>query len=220
MAAVFEPLTPVITHLLDKTISFIPKMWVAIFTIAILVLIDNATGFTYYRHVSNKLTEIEKLHKLQASTSDTVLRQQFLVLEQQLLSEEPWHFRLFNGLFQSINSNKTTANINKYRSSKDLSLMVITSCWLYALLIIASFFAILKFPIKGQTIKTIGAGILFILFIALIGFFQYCAFNLIPIILGNPIFNYILNVILSLHIMYLMFKINNLSGKNPFKQTS
>jgi hypothetical protein len=199
----------------DKSKTIGQRLAILISIVALLLIADYVTNFSYNIYLSNKLDRLETIHNLKTIYStDSIELKELSKIENRLLNREYYLDFLFRQAskidFKSIkssdknpqNSNVKKTNINPRRS---LFWMIISSN--YALIIAFSFF--LFYPLytdekrnKSLFITWFATIVIFILIISFITLTAY----LIPVLFQNPLWNYILNSLIHLLFIILLTK--------------
>ncbi|MFB6344118.1 hypothetical protein ACE1ET_20535 [Saccharicrinis sp. FJH62] len=222
------------THILDfiKSLFFDnSKSWgfrtaMSISIIVFLLLIDFGLKFTYNIHINNKLEQLIKIQELKDSYSnDTLKLIKIITLENRILNSKHYSEYLSDFLHkiffksETIDQNsiqKAPTTIKNAKPVRNIYWMIITSSFTYIIL----FPFILFLPLYNKESRKasgifswISSLVMFVFFIVLITWLSYR----IPLILGKPFLNYILNFII--HIIFLITLVL-LSSENQKRKTN
>lgn len=200
-----ELINSIFVYFTDKTKKFSHKTVIILFSLMLLVVVDNTLSFTYNYNTTNKIDQIQKLNMI---VSDTTLANSEIddlkVLRNDILNHKTWKDQLYNKIvaidFKSKDGNKPVvkSDIPKMVNERNYWYHFISSSWiLFIIMVIIPFVGIFdKKTSFGSTIMAL------IFFIAPIfyGFSWLFAklFSFIPVISNNPNINYIVNAILHL----------------------
>ena len=218
---------------MDKLFNFILGLFtnkergllskIAYFSIllCLLLIVDNILGFSYYLDKSNKIETLYKTSSmLQDSNIDVRTRQKIKALHEEILNRENLYslsLLFINNSFISKAKNIKAAVQSNIRSE---FIFVLTSCGFFIFMAVIS---IILFPFHQPSgfgdslLQKLGALIVFVvaLYLISIAFYQICnQFGAAPIF-GNWWFNYTLNTIFQVSIIYLVPKLNKYA--NPQK---
>ncbi|MDL5514021.1 hypothetical protein QSE00_19555 [Arenibacter sp. M-2] len=209
--------------LFDNSKSWTFRASAGVSIIGFLIITDIILDFSYNLHYNNKLSQLEIIQDLKNDyQSDTEKLNKIIILENKILTKE--HYTEFiSRNFKEI-SNRSAKNdlepdekISSKKSNISPFWMVFSSN--YALVLALPFIILL--PLYHNNSRTVGG--LFAWFaslitlgvaIAIVTWFAYQ----IPIILGNPTWNYILNFVIHTLLWILGFKIgsNEKTKSNSF----
>jgi len=187
----------------DKSRGLSHKAVLSIFVLVLIVFIDNTLSFSYYYNTSNKIEQISELNKLlENSTLKLSEERKLQNLRSQIIDRKTWKDRSWDFISQ-MNFSSESENSTEYSFEKSKEIIQErsywwhfgTSSWVWIILILMMpiVFIIDKSNSFVQTI-----GILLLIEPLLIGFAWIFAkvFSFIPILFGNPNYNYVLNAIL------------------------
>ncbi len=217
-----EELRKIIELFLDKSKHWTLRAGIFMSILGFIFIIDFCLNFSYNYHLNNKLNHLEKVNSLKIQyKNDSIKLKNIIALEKRILGKKHYSDYLFNlDLPSTFSFNDDKKNINP--KIRDLKLenndriekknipsyfwMFITSNYFFILI-----FSILIFlPLFGKqqrTLKSLSgwfAGLVSFSLIMII--VTWIAFK-IPIIDNNPIYNYILNVII--HTFFIVIIVKN-----------
>lgn len=216
MFGIFGEIKSYIDFLLDKSKSISHRLAVFISIITILIIGDYFSKFTYNIHLSNKLENLKLVSELKNTfKNDSIHYAELLTIEKRLINRE--HY--FDFIFRQASkidfiSRKVPAKSHQTNSVikinntpiRSMFWMVISST--YVLLILLIFFIL--YPIFGKDKKypylLVGWFASLIILSLVIAGITWTAY-LIPVLFGNPIWNYVLNAIIHLTITIVLVKI-------------
>ena len=204
--------------LFDNSRSWTFRAAAGISIIGFLILTDITLNFTYNISINNKIDQLEKIQTIKRDyKSDSLKLRKIILLENKIINKEHYTEFLSRNLSnisfkpyikdqkvnQSITDTKTTT-----KPIRSLFWMVLSSNILLA--IILPFLILL--PIYNKESRT-GTGILgwfaSLIMIAAIGtLITWIAYQ-IPLILDNPIWNYVLNFLIHSFFWFLIIKIGD-----------
>lgn len=200
-----ELINSIFVFFTDKTKKFSYKTIIILFSLILLVIIDNTLSFTYSYNASNKIEQIQKLNSIVSDTTLTSSEIDDLKdLRNDILNHKTWKDQLYNKIaeidFKSKDGNKPVvkSDIPKTVNERNYWYHFISSSWiLFLLMVIVPFVGL--FDKKTSFISTIMALIFFItpIFYGLSWVFAKL-FSFIPVIDNNPNINYLVNAILHL----------------------
>ena len=194
----------------DKTRGLSYKAIISIIVVAFIILIDNTLSFSYYYNTENKIEQISNINKvLIDSTLNKTEKSQLIKLRQQIINKKTWKDKTWD-LVSNIDfskenvpiENPTVEQIENQKTERSYLWHFISSSWLILILLIA-------FPFLGVLDKKTPLGQTIVILLVLEPFLYGIAwilakvFSFIPVILNNPIYNYVLNAILCIGIFAL-----------------
>ncbi len=194
----------------DKTRRLSSKAIISIIVVALIILIDNTLSFSYYYNTENKIEQVSSINKvLTDSTLNKTEKNQLLKLRQQIINRKTWKDKTWDlvsnmnfSTENTTNENHTVEKVENEITERSYLWHFISSSWLILILLIA-------FPFVGifdkKTPFAQAIGILLILepFLYGIAWIFAKVFSFIPVILNNPIYNYVLNAILCIGVFAL-----------------
>lgn len=198
--------------ILDKSKSFGFKTALFISIIGAIFITDCFFNVSYNFFVSNKLTNLERVNNLKSIyKNDSIQLENLYQIEHRLLKKQHYlDFISFHLLKIDFKSNTTDQKKNQIIKTKTKNRSIIRSrFWMtltsnYLLVILLPFMLIMpifaKDKLTGQTLLGWFASIVLICGIVL--FITWIAYQ-IPIIFGNPVWNYILNALIHTFFIFL-----------------
>ena len=204
----------------DKSQKLSRKALLIMGGVILLILIDNTLSFSYYYNTEKRIEQIQGINEI---VKDTTLsseeKNKLKKLRTELIIRKTWKnqtYELLSEIEFKSDSEEITENSDiQVQSERSYFWHFVSSGWIFLLVMIVMPFVGLAD--KNTSIGTV-IGILIViepLFFGLAWLFAK-VFSFIPILSGNPIVNYILNVILSFVILFLLTK---LSGNKKKKTT-
>jgi hypothetical protein len=177
-----------------------------------MVMADNLFSFSYYYNNSQKisqakeLTEILKEQSLTKYEKEKLLKLRRDIIEHSTWKDHAWSFFTSISFSKDAKSTTTKGNTTKSIIERSYNWHFVTSSWILILMMIFTPIALL---FDKTTPSSVGEN-LWILFITepmYLGFAWLLAkaFSYIPVIYGNPIFNYILNALICAAISLIIF---------------
>ncbi|GET23152.1 hypothetical protein JCM18694_33980 [Prolixibacter denitrificans] len=188
--------------------------------LAVLLLVNNLLGFTFYYSTNQKISQIEKIESLKENgLSDKTLDVYLSNIEKRIVDRENI-FVLFLNLFSQNQYSQNTISVDTLKNkgktvdsekfdhiapktkqdNEKNEIKVRSPFWhtvtsSYALLILLLILPFAPFGIDDLDKNTLlGIMVIFVLAAGLVWLFQYLL-GLIPVIHGKPIINYIINFI-------------------------
>ncbi|UOU98401.1 hypothetical protein MUU74_00165 [Chryseobacterium daecheongense] len=216
-----ELLNTIFIFFTDRTKKLSHKSIMILFTLVLVILIDNSLSFSYNYNNTSKLEQIEKLNSIIIdSTLSKTEKNKLITLRNNIINHETWKDKLYNKLisidFKVKDENKIIVKNDTPQNSKERNYWIhfITSSWILMILIILMpLFAIFD---KQNSSTALIFTIIFI-FEPLLYIFSWCfakLFSLIPVLYNNPFINYAVNFILHTIILLLIgFLINYHTSK-------
>lgn len=197
----------------DSEKTFIKKFYIYFLIALSLYVADNLIGFSYYQSVSSKLEKTKEINLILKDSSilskDEFTKLKLLrsdIINRKTLKDNVYSF--FSNI--SFISNKNLI-IEKPIETKpiierDFNIHFLTSASSILLLMIAFFFAGLADK-NSSLLARIGIIIIIELFLYPFTYLFSKLMFLIPVLFEKPIINYLLNLILSFGIPYLLYYI-------------
>lgn len=180
-----------------------------LFSLIILVIIDNTLSFTYNYNNSRKIEQIEKLNIVVIDTTlSNVEVNDLKKLRTNIINHKTWKDQIYNKLiaidFRSKDTNTTVVKNDTDLPKKERNYWIhfVSSSWLFVIvMIITPFIGLFD---KKTSFSSSLIAIIFIIpiFYGLSWIFAK-AFSFIPVIDNSPSINYILNSIL--HLLIFLF---------------
>ncbi len=204
--------------LFDNSKSWTFRASAGISIIGFLVLTDIILNFTYYLHTSNKIIQLEKIQIIKKEyVSDSLKLETIISLEDKILYKEHYTEFLSRNLSSiSFGSEIIEQNINRdtyeviSTSNRSRSLFWMAFSSNYLLAIILPFLIFL--PLYNKETRT-GTGVLgwfaSLIMIGAIGSLVTWISYQIPLILNNPIWNYVLNFLIHTLFWFLIIILGN-----------
>ncbi|WP_027065366.1 hypothetical protein [Maribacter sp. Hel_I_7] len=200
----------------DKSRGLSHKAVLTIFVLVLIVFIDNTLSFSYYYNTSNKIEQISELNKLlKNATLKPSEERKIQNLRSQIIDRKTWKDRSWDFIsqmgFSSESENFIEISVEK---SKEISQERSywwhfgTSSWIWIILILMMpiVFVIDK---SNSLVQSIGILLLIEPFLIGLAWIFAKVFSFIPILFGNPNYNYALNAILC----FAFFGLFSLFGK-------
>ena len=202
----------IIHFLTDKTRNLSSKALFIVFGFILLIFLDNTFSFSYYYNTSQKVTQIKEINEgLKDSTFSMSEKKKLLklrtdIIEHKTLKDKAYDY-LTNLNFETSDEEVTeTVETVELEAKRNSRIHFITSAWWLVLLFGIILFA-LPFVLLTER-KDIFTTLLAFIFMGgfayLIALLLSKVFSFIPLIDNNPMYNYILNVILSGIILLIM----------------
>jgi len=207
----------IIHFLTDKTRNLSSKALFIVFGFILLIFLDNTFSFSYYYNTSQKVTQIKEINEgLKDSTFSVSEKKKLLklrtdIIEHKTLKDKAYDY-LTNLNFETSDEEATeTVETVELEAKRNSRIHFITSAWWlvlsFGIILIALPFVLLT---ERKDIFTTLLGFIFMGgFAYLIALLLSKVFSFIPLIDNNPMYNYILNVILSGIVLLIML----LAGK-------
>ncbi|MBV7270560.1 DUF4131 domain-containing protein [Winogradskyella luteola] len=207
----------IIHFLTDKTRNLSSKALFIVFGFILLIFLDNTFSFSYYYNTSQKVTQIKEINEgLKDSTFSVSEKKKLLKLRTELIEHKTLKDKVYDYLtnlnFETSDEEATeTVETVELEAKRNSRIHFITSAW-WLVLSFGIILIALPFVLLTER-KDIFATLLGFIFLGgfayLIALLLSKVFSFIPLIDNNPMYNYILNVILSGIILLLML----LAGK-------
>ncbi|WP_417238631.1 hypothetical protein [Bizionia sp.] len=215
----------IIHFLTDKTRNLSSKAVFIVFALLLLVFLDNTFSFSYYYNTSQKVTQIRQISEglkdrtLSKSEKKKLLKLRTDILEHKTLKDITYDY-LTNLNFET--SDQIPTEIIETESKRNSTIHLLTSAWWILIPLgivgIALPFALL---IERKDIFTTLFGFVFLGgFGYLISLLLSKALSFIPLINNNPIYNYVLNFILSGILLFFFIIIGKKSNKKTIANTA
>jgi len=203
-----ELLDSIFKFFTDKTKGLSHKAIFVILTITALVVIDNTLSFSYFFNTQNKIEQIQGLNKI---LNDTTLtsneRKEIQIIRKDIIFRSTWKDKTFNFIsqieFKSEPSDSTIKIDSEPVFERSYFWHFITSGWAFIIVMILM-------PFVGLFSENTSIGnlisILIILEPILYGMAWIFAklFSLIPVLFGDPTYNYLVNIVLSSALTFLI----------------
>jgi hypothetical protein len=198
--------------------------------IVFLIIVDMAFNFTYNLQVSNKLSQLEKISILKAEYKEDTLKLIEIKKIENGIFEKEHYSEFFSRIFSKISFPKETKLQKTHQNNTPIiktTKPIFSLFWMafsssYILSIILPFLFFL--PVYNKEIRTVngmaGWTASVVMILGMIAISTWISFQ-IPLIFGNPIWNYILNFLIHtlIWILIIKFGINKKTTANKrYKQ--
>lgn len=207
---------------LDRSKSLSQRAAFFIILVSLAFLVDYCFNISYSFYITNKLNNLESVNRLKTIyQSDTVQFQKLLIVENKLLNKQHYFEFLSRQLsridFISSKVPETNHQINSVNNIPNNTIrsrfwMMFTSSFF----LVIFFLLFVFFPIYNkdkQDRNTILGWIAALIVISvLIVVITWTAYQ-IPVLFGNPLWNYILNFIIHLFFVSLLIRLASKSGR-------
>ncbi len=198
-------LSKIDNYIFNKSIKPLHKIIVFGLIILILVFIESITGITEHYDTKNKLSEIQSINEI---LNDSTLNQSDIYELKRKRTEilNDWNFiDYLKNQSLKIFSNKQITSTNETSiittTPRNIYLDIISASWLFILLIVYIPIGLISSKRK-VTIRTVFKLTTLLVISIIIGFLMFYILALVPTILNIPILNYLLNIAISLIIIY------------------
>lgn len=187
----------------DKANKVSHKAFTMITILFIMYMVDNLIGFSYYSNIKNKIEVVDMINKTLKDSSLLSADKIYLAdirsstMKRASLKDKAWVFLTDF----SINEPRTTSSaVNKVSINPTSIYKVLSGSWFFILI-----FLLAPFQKSGTDTwdRVIMDRILVMAFIVIGGFISYKLLWLLPIIAGNILYNYILNALVNLVILFV-----------------
>jgi len=193
----------------NSTHSYSSRLIGFIIVLSLLFFIDNMLGFSYYYNINQKINQIERIENIKKHINeDSELLKNLKSIERDVIRRENVLSK-FTNLFTKESLNGQNNNI--YRSR---ILHTISSSFLFILLLILVPFFLFYQEKRINSNFVLATIFSTITFAFLIWLFQHLL-GFIPVIWGNPIYNYILNAIVNV-IVFAILYVYVVKGKSKY----
>lgn len=207
----FEGLGSLLEVIADKNHSFLKRAGIVTIVFLVFVMVDNITGFTYYYGISHKLEGIEKIESLIKNDSiNPAIKKDLQLIEHDLVRHQDlfswlWSFSSLAMLStNSINNQTATANTPSIISDRNLLFQFLSSG---GLLISVAIFTLIHFFFGGPYTYDNFISVFLVAFVILfIAHLSNLALSYIPLIWDNAVWNYLLNLILQIGLIWAVDK--------------
>lgn len=178
-----------------------------IFIVLTIVVIDNTLSFSYYYNSEKKISQVSELSKIiEKNNLEQKELNELVVIRNNLIHHQTIKDKLFDYLTElnfeatdSVKFEKTTRNETFHFLS--------TNWWIILILILSFKNAVFDLISKKETLITTLVGMTFIVLTALIVMFGFSkVLSFIPLIAGQPLFNYTVNVVVGICIVAFLLK--------------
>lgn len=186
------------------------RLGVGLIIMGLAFVIDDQVGITYFYATDKKIEQAQRLTTILSSDSiDIATRNQLKVLQLSILKRQGFISQSWGFIKSAINfrttqtTNATPISIIDVRLN--VFLHVLSSSWLLLIITAVGFVGLLlQKRVGGYEIA--GIVLLLLVIVAMVTLFAL-AFSFIPVIFGNPSWNYILNAILHFLLMTLVIRL-------------
>ncbi|WP_218841546.1 hypothetical protein [Winogradskyella undariae] len=217
----------IIHFLTDKTRNLSSKALFIVFGVLLLIVLDNTFSFSYYYNTSQKVSQIKEINEgLKDSTFSVSEKKKLLklrndIIEHKTLKDKTYDY-LTNLNFETPDE-ITTETVEKVEleDKRNPRIHFITSAW-WLVLSFGIIAIVLPFVLltERKDFFTTLLGFAFMGgFAYLIALLLSKTFSFIPLIDNNPIYNYILNVILSGIVLLILLLIGKKNNKKTTANT-
>lgn len=182
-----------------------------LFSLFVIIFIDNVLSFTFSYNNSNKIDQIEKLNSIVADTTlSSIEIKKLKSLRTNIIEHKTWKDQLYTKLisidFKSKDGDIPIVKNDKQELKKERSYWIhfLSSSWIFCIIMVIMPFIGL-FDKKSPFLPTFIAIVFLIepIFYGLSWLFAK-GFSFIPVIDNNPNLNYILNAVLHLIIILMI----------------
>jgi len=197
-----ELLNSIFHFFTDKTKGLSHKAILILTSIILVVIIDNTLSFSYYYNTQNKIEQINGLNKiLSDSTLSKLEKEKLKSLRNNLIVRSTWKDKTWKLISEIEFKNEKNENSEKpIKKEPEIKRSYfwhfVSSGWIFILIALIMPFIGLR---DKNTSLASAIGILLLIIPIFLGIAWVYAkvFSFIPIIFGNPIYNYILNAVVS-----------------------
>ncbi|AHM62930.1 hypothetical protein D770_23425 [Flammeovirgaceae bacterium 311] len=211
-----------ISFLTDKTRNISSKAIFIILAIAFLVMLDNTLSFTYFYNVSQKNSQIIQISEiLKDSTLSDYEIKKLLNLRRDIIEHATIKDKAY-GYLTNLNFESSKEAISEdakvINMTRNQTMHFLTSSWWLIFILVVGFITHIyemlfkRTDVTGSSLGLLAGSIAFYLFALLLS----KMLSYIPLINGDPLYNYVLNIILS-GLIPLMFM---LASKKKNKKLS
>tara|TARA_R110001606_G_C15298763_1_gene642349 strand:- start:181 stop:849 length:669 start_codon:yes stop_codon:yes gene_type:complete len=213
----------IIHFLTDKTRNLSSKALFIVFGVILLVFLDNTFSFSYYYNTSQKITQVNKINEVLKDSTFSVLEKKKLIklrtdiIEHKTLKDKSYDYLTNLNFETSEGDHSKIIETVKSEAQRNSRIHFITSSW-WLILSFGIFAIAIPFLLLTQKRDIFNTllGFIFIEgFAYLIALLLSKIFSFIPLIDNNPIYNYILNVILSGIILFILVLVAKNKKTNP-----
>ncbi len=212
-----ELVNSIVHFFTDNTRKLSNKVLASIILLFVIVFLDNTLSFSYYYNVKNKIEEVNRINIiLKDSTLEEENRNFLLVLKKDIIRRKTWKDKSWD-FFTNLNFKKDSVNIIKYevadinnvktkkiKIERSYILHYITSNWFVIIIMVIMPF-VLFFDEENSFINALTITVFLEVVLYGISWINAKFLSYIPVIFNNPIYNYILNVLIVLLVIFLFF---------------
>jgi hypothetical protein len=201
----------------DSSASWGTVLAKSITLIVFLIIVDMSFNFTYNLHVSNKLSQLEKISTLKKDYKEDALKLVEIKEIENGIFEKEHYSEFFSRIFSKIyfhqetKLQKTHQNTPIIKTTKpifSLFWMAFSSNYLLSIILPFLFFL----PVYNKEIRTVngiaGWTASLVMIGGMIAIVTWISYQ-IPLIFENPIWNYILNFLIQTLFWFLVTKFGN-----------
>jgi hypothetical protein len=204
----------ILHFLTDKSRKISTKAIVIVLSLLLLAIIDNTFSFSYFYNTSNKVNQLQKISEiLKDKTLDKTENEKILLLRKDILTHQTYKDKIYNYLTNL--DFDTTKKIDEAESNqigqRNEYIHLLTSAW-WLLLPIGLLILLYPYIIISERKQILNTtiGLIFLTGLSyLVSLLLSKIFSFIPLIDNNPIYNYILNFILSGLILLIITLMGN-----------
>jgi hypothetical protein len=204
----------ILHFLTDKSRKISTKAIVIVLSLLLLAIIDNTFSFSYFYNTSNKVNQLQKISEiLKDKTLDKTENEKILLLRKDILTHQTYKDKIYNYLTNL--DFDTTEKIDEAESNqigqRNEYIHLLTSAW-WLLLPIGLLILLYPYIIISERKQILNTtiGLIFLTGLSyLVSLLLSKIFSFIPLIDNNPIYNYILNFILSGLILLIITLMGN-----------
>jgi hypothetical protein len=202
-----EFINAILNFLSDNNKNFISKALLIILGLALIILIDNITGFSFHYNTEKKIEEIERLNVLEKNVTDSVMKTYIINTRNTIINKRNFQDYLSSSFNRTatinttINTDEQTINdTNKSSNIKSNYIFYLSAGGLYFLLaILGSMLSIILGDNKIHISQRIATAIMLLVIIPIFGILLILLSELIPKLSPTTWFwNYLVNLILQL----------------------
>ena len=211
-----ELLNSIFHFFTDKTKGLSHKAALVILSIAILIILDNTLSFSYFFNTQNKIEQVSILNQVLSDSTLTVEEiEELKNIRKDIVFRSTWKDKTWDLVskieFNSIQKDSTDQVSITIASERSYFWHFLSSGWIFILVMIVMPFVALSDK------KTSISSIVAIIFLAepmllLMAWIFAKLFSFIPLLLGDPFYNYIINFFLS-NVIILIISLMNKKEK-------
>ena len=186
------------------------RLGVGLIVMGLAFMIDDQVGITFFYATDKKIEQAQRLTTILSSDSiDTATRNQLKVLQLSILKRKGFISQSWDFIRSAINSRTNQTASTNPTSIIDVRLNiflhVLSSSWLLLIVTAVGFVGLLlQKRVGGYEIA--GIVLLLAVIVAMVTLFAF-AFSFIPVLFGNPSYNYLLNAVLHFLLMILVIRV-------------
>lgn len=213
----------IIHFLTDKTRNLSSKALFVVFIMLLLIFLDNTFSFSYYYNTSQKIVQIKGINEiLEDTTLSETEKNKLLEFKSEIFEHKTFKDIIYDYLTNlnfEITESKSIETIKSNSEKKrNTTIHLLTSAWwilipLCILLVVLPFVLLIE---RKDTLETILGFVLICGFGYVISLLLSKALSFIPLMNNEPIYNYVLNFIVSGILLIFIIII----GKNKNEKTN